>query len=242
MPRDPQHTLPQSQDPGRRLKAGATRRILAVLALPVVWWVGCAAAMVAPAVVHAQGGCDTVAIGVPIAAADTFEVAYFCRGIGEVFVAKDTLIKSISIWRPSVDTADAQPRILFITETDSTGVPDVQRLLLTGKSLQMPPGDGVHPVEYRFLFDPPFALPHKGKFFFDILATEFSSYPVPAIKGDPYPDGVVWQTGPVFYCDVPGYLFVGNPDDDLAFEVQFCSSTSVGTRRTSWGQVKTIYR
>ncbi len=114
--------------------------------------------------------CGARVIGVDPAVADTTVEAFFCRGFGQTFVAADTLVQSISIWRPALPALDGQPRYLFITETDSLGKPDIRRVLLAGLSLVRLVGDGTHPVEYAFLFEPPFALPRRGEFFFDIQA------------------------------------------------------------------------
>ena len=149
-----------------------------------------------------------------------------------MFVAGDTLIHSISVWRRAQPAYDDRPRQLFITEVfdDSYGgTPDVNRVLLTGPVLVIPDGDGVHPVEYRWVFDPPFALPHQGKFFFDIMADPFTVCPVAADSTNPYPDGITWYTGPVWDCSQPGQPFGPEyPTWDLAFEVQFCTAGAVG--------------
>jgi hypothetical protein len=175
--------------------------------------------------------CYPLAAGVQPTAADTVVYPFYCRGWGQVFVAEDTLIHSISVWRRAQPSYDAWPRQLFITETfdDSLAAPDVNRLLLIGSVLVIPNGDGVHPVEYRWTFDPPFALPHRGKFFFDIMADNWSAFPVVADTSNPYPDGMAWKTSPVFDCSQPGSPFdPDNPSRDLAFQVQFCGAGPVG--------------
>jgi hypothetical protein len=149
-----------------------------------------------------------------------------------VFFATDTLIHSITVWGPA--PVDNSPRHLFITETVEDSVygfgpaPDVWRVLF-GPSLMTPSWDGVHAPQYRCVFDPPFALPHRGKFFFDMMANEWIPFPVLAITTDPYPDGAAWETGPVWDCSRPGQPFsLDLPAWDLAFEVQLCGAGAVG--------------
>jgi hypothetical protein len=117
----------------------------------------------------------------------------------------------------------------------------VSQLLLAAPPLVNLVGDGVHPVEYRWVFDPPFALPHQGKFFFDILSGDFS-FGILAATTDPYPDGEGWETAPVFNCDRPGAprSFIQHPD--LVFQIQFCAVGATPTVRSTWGQLKTLYQ
>jgi hypothetical protein len=189
-----------------------------------------------------SGPCQPVTIGVDTTRADTLVMAYFCRGFGQTFLAPDTLIQSLSIWRPAQPPSDGQPRYLFITETDSLGRPAVQQLILGGPSLVRLVGDGVHPVEYRFEFDPPFALPHRGKFFFVIQADFNGAFAIPAATTNPYPDGEGWETGPRADCFGPGSArsYVAHPD--LAYTIQFCRDVATSVRRRTWGQLKAIYR
>ena len=187
-----------------------------------------------------------VRVAVDTTQTDTTVLAWGCRGYGQVFLATDTLIQSISIWRPAQPALDGRPRYLFITETfvnpaDSRVYPDVERLLLDAGSLVNLVGDGIHPVEYRWVFDPPFALPYRGRFFFDILASFFSSWLIPAATADPYPDGEAWETGPVVDCS-PGWPRASPPQADLVFEVRFCATGATPALPKSWGRLKVMYR
>lgn len=190
-----------------------------------------------------------VSVAVDTAQADTSVTAFLCRGYGQVFLATDTLIQSISIWRSAQPPLiDAAPRHLFITGTgtvpgDPRVYPDVEPVLLDAGPLVVLAGDGIHPIEYRWVFDPLFALPHRGHFFFDILASEHSSWGIPAVTTDPYPDGEAWETGPNF-CEGPGPPrgFASPPYVDLVFEVRFCATGATPALPTSWGRLKVIYR
>lgn len=176
--------------------------------------------------------CSPLSIGVPPDEADTSVVSWGCRGWGEVFPAPDTLIHSISVWGPA--PLDNRRRELFITETGYDSVygfgayPDVNRVLFGPSLLTPSPWDGVHAPEYRYVFDPPFALPHRGYFFFDIMAETVSSYPDLASTTNPYANGAIWETGPVWDCSQPGAPYGDSPTWDMAFEVQFCGAGAVG--------------
>ncbi len=191
--------------------------------------------------------CTETTIGVAIARADSFAVAYLCRGYGQVFAAPDTLIHSITIWRPADDAADGQARCLFITDVrlgaDSLVIPDTPTVLLAGPCIVNEFGDGVHPMEYRFTFDPPFVLPHNGNFFFVIQGEEkFSGFRMLAAAGNPYPEGDSWETGPVFDCSIPGYPRHRSTDLDLVFEIAYCATGATPVRQMSWGKLKIMYR
>jgi hypothetical protein len=192
--------------------------------------------------------CDfRVKVAVDATRADTSVVAYFCRGYGQVFLAADTLIQSISIWRPAERALDGAPRHLFITETGTDPgyplvYPDVRRVLLDAGLVVNSVGDGIHPVEYRWVFNPPFALPHRGKFFLAVLASEGSVWLLSAVTTDPYPDGEAWELSPDILC-APGPPFGDTPPHlDLVFEVQFCATGATLARPGSWGRLKVIYR
>lgn len=182
-------------------------------------------------------------IGVPSARADTGAVAYDCRGQGETFLAVDTLITSIRVWRPAQVKLDVIPRYIFITGMrDSSDVPNTFDVLLRDTLAVGTVGDGIHPVEYRFEYDPPFALPRAGRFFLDVLAQELSAYGVSAATGNPYAAGRMWWTGPVFSCPVPGTPHLVDENLDLVFSITFCPQSGTPAKRTTWGAVKVVYR
>ena len=216
----------------RSRPAGATTVLIGLLWLPLA---------------HEAAGspCGPVEVGVGVAGADTAETVYFCRGQAQVFEAEDTLISSITVWNTPRSFVDVIPRFLFITEvlTEFNDVPDVQRVLLAGRTLVVPDsGDGVTPIEYRFVFEPPFSLPRKGKFAFVIQADYDWAHGIMAATGDPYPHGQVWWTGPVSDCSVPGHPVSRHPSWDLAFEVEFCRDLATPAVRPTWGRLKVIYR
>jgi hypothetical protein len=169
-------------------------------------------------------------------------LACTCRGRAQEFFANYTLIHSISVWRPASQVVNAIPRHLYITDVLPNGTPNTDAILLGDSPLVILNGDGVNPVEYRWVFDPPFALPHKGTFFFDLLAERFDVFSILATKVDRYPDGSIWDSDPVALCNQPGGVTVDPDLGDFAFEIQFCVAGATPTRATTWGAVKTIYR
>ena len=188
-----------------------------------------------------SGPCPAETVGVSVAEWDTGLFAFDCRGIGQVFRAPDTLISSITIWRPAEEETTLFARRLFITDVDaSSGVPLLEQVLLVGPELRVLAGDGVHPVEYRYAFDPPFVLPRRGLFFFAILAEGFGTVNILGTERNLYPDGRAWETGPDLLC-IPSGAKPIDPNLDLVFEIEFCNTGTTPVRRRSWGELKIRY-
>jgi hypothetical protein len=167
--------------------------------------------------------CTTNVVEVDTTRADTLVYAFYGRGFGQVFDAVDTLIHSISIWRPAMPDSDGQPRFLYVTAVNqANGIPVTQQVLLSGPSLVVLAGDGVSPVEYRFVFDPPFGLPGPGQYFFDILPDCGGVFGILAATDDPYPGGQAWSSGPDIYCNAPVGVHDRGPKIDLVFRIEFC--------------------
>lgn len=187
--------------------------------------------------------CQPVAVAVDTSLADTGVLSWGCRGYGQVFLAADTLVQSISIWRLAHIALDGIPRYLFLLGTDSLGRPDADQLLLDAGPLVRQAGDGIHPVEYRWVFDPPFSLPRRGKFCLVAMASYLSNFDIPAAATNPYPDGEAWEMTAVWNCSQPGPPYGDTPPEiDLVFEVRFCASGATPALPQSWGHLKVIYR
>jgi hypothetical protein len=110
--------------------------------------------------------------------ADTVVTEYLDRDLGQTFLATDTLIRSLTVWRPALPDTDGLYIHLFIVGVDSTGVVIADDIVLDGPRVVNFVGDGIHPVPLKFEFDPPFALPHRGEYCFvplwDFCAAGFS--------------------------------------------------------------------
>ncbi len=191
---------------------------------------------------YAVATCSTKTLSVAVADADTFLQPFGGRSWGETFLATDTIITSVSVWlavKPTVGWGH-----LFVTDVDSSGTPDVlfAHVLLDGPVLLPPAGDGIHPTEFRFALDPPFALPGRGQFFFSVEANDcFSSFSLLADTQNAYPRGAAWHTVPTTDCNNLGGARASLPGTDLVFEIEFCD-TMTSTRHPTWGEMKVRYR
>lgn len=188
--------------------------------------------------------CASYTVGIDPSRVDTALVNAFCGGWGQVFQAQDTLIRSISVWRPALPAADPYPYRLFITSTDGTGRPTPGTYIspiLTGPALVIPMSDSLRPVRYQYLFDPPVALPYRGLFTFSIVSTELSLIRVLGVTTNWYPQGQAWFLDGDSQC-LPSDGYSRGPNIDIAFEIEFCSLGPTTVQKKSWGQLKILYR
>jgi hypothetical protein len=189
--------------------------------------------------------CTPESVGVDTSLADgTLGVgAIDGEGPGETFAAVDTLIRSITVWRAAVETPNADPLKLWITEVDSTGAPLIGRVVFDGPALSVPYGDGIHPIKIQYSFDPPIALPHRGRYFFATQELCYGAFNLLISVGDPYVDGGLWRTGRSNFSDcILAYNIDRISDYDLVFTIEFCNTRTTPTRSKTWGQVKMMYR
>ena len=192
--------------------------------------------------------CGGAVIGVDPSLGDTQFDPVLGRAANQVFFAADTLIHSITIWKPALPDTNVNPLHLFITGTDSSAAdsltgwrPDTNDILLDGPIVDDAYTDGVHPKPIVFTFEPPFALPHRGHFSFAIK--EELCYGLIALlansKGS-YLEGGCWKTVPSNGC--VGLGESPRPvSGDLVFEIEFCSAPAPAIRE-SWGSLKALYR
>lgn len=189
--------------------------------------------------------CPTVRVGVDSTRSDSCFAVYLGSAWGQVFEARDTLVAAISVWREAkVNNTSLR---IYVLELDSTGRPDFHRVLRRGPTLYTEDGDGVHPVRFRFEFDPPVILPGPGHYEFAVQVA-----PDPVCDGatcllgsarDPYAEGDAWEhprNYPLPDCPLLSAKSF-NADIDLCFEVEFCDTTTL-VRPSSWGNLKIRYR
>ena len=192
--------------------------------------------------------CPTNTVSIDTSMANSKVVVWSGRAWGQVFLAPDTLIQSITVWRYSIPEVNEFPMKLYISEIDSTERPITDQLLLDGPSVVLTlEGDGVTPERVDYVFDPPFALPRTGKFFFAIKDELcFGAFGLLSDTTNPYPHGKAWITEPLnLFCDDLGccpWDFGGNID--LIFDIVFClpPTTDVSFPSDSWGRIKANYR
>src|SRR6266850_2059171 len=139
--------------------------------------------------------CAIESVGVDTSQANDSVPAIFGEAPGETFQAADTLVSSITVWRAAVESLNTSPMKLWITEVDSAGMPLTDHVVLDGPTLSGPLGDGVHPNKIRYSFDPPIALPRRGRYFFAIQHRCVGFFDLVATLYDVYAGGSLWRTG-----------------------------------------------
>src|SRR5207247_9059972 len=94
-------------------------------------------------------------------------------------------------------------------------------------------------------FGHPLALPRQDEFAMFFQAEDCwpgEPWRLLVDEHNHYPEGIHWVTGRAtnscYLRDVAG----GADNTDLIFRIDFCSTASTPVRRTSWGDVKVIYR
>ena len=216
------------------------------------WWVGVFALATAA---HTSPGMAAALDGwVPMVVANDTSKATFAGGpflgsaIGQVFFAPETLITEIDVWRPA-DYQSAIGAHIFVTGVDTTRVPafpDVGMKFQDGPTVTVydsdPPGQL---IRVPFVFDPPVVLPHPGLYAMFFQAEDcWDGEPWRLLfsQNNDYPFGILWVTGRSQNgCYLPAPAG-GGDNDDLIFEIRFCSEGVTPTRRRSWGTLKAIYR
>ena len=186
--------------------------------------------------------CNLVSVGIDTSYANDLVGVLCGEAPGETFLAADTLVQSITVWRAAVETPHGGGFKLWITRVDSTGRPQWTQVVLEGPVIYVPFGDGVHPIKMEYLFDPPFALPGPGPYWFAVQDYCGSHFDLLITSLNLYPDGGLWRSSESCFesCILRG---AGNLSSyDLVFTIEFCRDTVTAVHPTSWGQLKTIYR
>jgi hypothetical protein len=213
-------------------------RSLAVIG--VLWW----ACVAGPSMASAQD-CSRSVVGVGLEHARGWASAFLGHAIGQSFVTSDTLMVGLSVWRTPYQGNSEIGLKLYITELDSLGVPLLDRIVYSGRTLTIVNGDTLNPTEFRWEMDPPLALPHRGGFAFFLAQDPCVLYVDVYTTAEDvglYADGIVWITGRSPCRLIPGNLEPPYPRADLIFRAEFCQDTTTPTQRSTWGKVKARYR
>ncbi len=189
--------------------------------------------------------CAPVTIGLDTSQANTSGGYFLGEAPGQTFLARDTLIHSLTVWRVASQYYSLYGMHLYITETDSTGTPLVNRVVQDGPVVFNPYGDGIHPTPFQWVFDPPVALPRTGRyaFFLEIYPCQIYYFDVLGREEggeDLYPDGHYWSTTRSGLC-LPEAPVSSYPTGDMIFQIEFCDS-STPVRPMTWGRLKMMYR
>ena len=187
--------------------------------------------------------CQPSSVGVDTSQATSATATALGDAVGEVFYAPDTLVTAVTIWRQAFLDSNIVGLKLYVANVDSTGRPIPQSLVLDGPTVYHILGDGIHPTPFRFEFNPPLVLPHRGTYEFAFQSRPCgSSFFFIYNNTNALPQGSLWwhgqtsnsgcrlRTGPQEY-----------PTQDLVFEVEFCQSATP-TLSETWGHLKHVYR
>ena len=218
----------------------------AMLALLVGSYISCSAvgATARPSPARPAAACEFVDVGLDTSYATVTDpvLAFSGRAVAQVFLARDTLISSITVWEPPTRDTLGYGMHLFICGVDSNLKPIPGNILLDGPTkVLLPPSPGTQPVTYTF--DPPFALPKPGHYALAIKEEDpwcYGAFVLAADSAGHYPDGGGWIIHPYVDCRWLGQFAIGFTFD-VIFDVQFCLP-GTPARKTSWGEVKAHYR
>ena len=224
-----------------QISLGCATKCLAVLTLlTAVTGSGIGMASPRPSV------CDSCSGGVDSSLTTSGTLAsYLGKAICQVFEAPDSLLSAFTVWRiPDLVVPNTYGMHLYITEVDSSGTPDVARVVLDGPTLVLQ-GTSAAPRAVKYRFEPPLSLPHRGKFAASIKEEDpfcAGGFSLLADSTESYPCGEVWRITPFASCVGLGASVFHLSGYDLAFQVQFACTGSTAVLPTSWGSLKARYR
>jgi hypothetical protein len=190
----------------------------------------------------AREDCGTTVLEIDTTGATRSVAAIWGQGPGQTFVAEDTLISAITVWRRANQGTNRSDMKLWIVEVDSTGRPQDRRVVYEGPILRVMFGDGVHAVEIRYDLDPPAVLPYRGKFGFFIQHQCEYLFDL-LIRDDVYAGGELWRSEIAIYhgCELRG-IFDHFDEFNLACKIEYCSDATTPITSGSWGRLKVRYR
>ena len=191
--------------------------------------------------------CVQDTIGIDPSIADNAGGDALGESVGQTFYAADTLMTFLRVWRVENQQNNIIGMHLYITMTLPSGEPDMNGVLVDGPTLVNQFGDGVHPIEFEWQWDPPLALPHRGEYTFflgqdpcigywDILTKTGTIF---------YPDGEFVWTPRSSDCRLSPLMqgrIRHNAQDDCVFQIGFCHDAATTQRRRTWGELKMLYR
>jgi hypothetical protein len=191
--------------------------------------------------------CTPVLVGIDTTFANTSRSPFLGKALGQTFLAQDTVLSRITIWRWRNDLSVVGVH-LFITAVDTTQTPprpDTQQILLDGPTLTVydsaPPGQF---IELAFELSPPLVLPRPGLYAWFVQADACnggSVWNIAANDTNPDPNGNYWITNrAVQGCYLPA-VSGGEDLTDLLYQIEYCRAETTPTLRRSWGELKVIY-
>ncbi len=188
----------------------------------------------AGAVLHADEPCTSYATGTASSSARGHTAVFLGKSAGQTFVARDTALRSITVWH---EPRDAHERVtLRIMRTTPAGVP-------TGTVLSRSDWLDLKSPSIHYEFDPPLGLPARGRYAFVLQTCGTALGLRYDFSDDLYPEGRFWYSGRSgcgAYVDEPDDARV--VDADLIFKIEFCGTGATSASDAPWGQQKERFR
>ena len=220
--------------------------VILLCATQLLWLGGPATSVAGPPAHPAGAGCIADTVGLDPSIWNTGRGTFFGRALGQTFLAEDTVITRITVWRPPniIDVVGAH---LFITTVDTaTQRPVTQGILQNGPTVVVrdsdPPGQL---IRMDFVIEPPLLLPGLGlyAFFLQREGCDSGETRLIASTSDPYAQGIYWLTGRTIFgpCALRS-VTSGENNTDLIFEIEYCKTDLTAVRARSWGELKLLYR
>jgi hypothetical protein len=224
------------------------RGIVLLCATQLLWFGGPAASVASPQVHPAGAGCLADTAGLDPSIWNTSRGTFFGRALGQTFLAPDTVITRITVWRPP-NQINAVGTRLFVTTVDTAQTPPrpvTQGILQDGPTVFIrdsdPPGQL---IRMDFVIEPPLVLQGPGlhAFFLQREGCDAGETIITANDADPYPNGIYWLTGRTIFgpCALRS-VTSGEDHTDLIFEIEYCKTDVTPVRARSWGELKLLYR
>ncbi len=211
---------------------------------PTSAWAAAALTLVlgacAPQLVIA-GDCAYDTLGVSADVGNATSYISLGQAKAQSFTAVDTLVESITVWRPANRLTPIGVH-LYINKAFYQ-FPIILDGGLARANDSEPPGG---PIPLTWRFDPPARLPGPGDYILVIQeeACNLWDYPILYHTGsDAYPPGgcaYTWRA--TVDCFIPSWKGACPTDVDMCFRVVFCHDVATAVRRSSWGQLKILYR
>jgi len=217
-------------------------------AAQLLWLGGSTACLANPPARRAATACVAETVGLNPSIWNTGRGTFFGRALGQTFLAVDTVITRITVWRTPNDI-DAVGTHLFVTTVDTTRTPPrpvTQGILQDGPTVFVrdsdPPGQL---IRMDFVIEPPLVLPQPGlyAFFLQREGCDAGETRIIASTNNPYPYGIYWLTGRMVFLPC-GLRSVTSGEDftDLIFQIEFCNTHATPVRARTWGGLKLLYR
>ncbi len=194
--------------------------------------------------------CTRDTVGLDPSMANSSLGTFLGSALGQTFLASDTLLTRITVWRPP-NQINAVGTRLFVTIVDTTFSPPrpittwpSNGIIQDGPTVFIRDGDPGQHIRMDFVLDPPLALPRPRMYamFFQREGCDIGETRLITAEPGVYAPGTYWDSprtagGSCYLRPTNDWL-----DIDLIFELEFCRDVQTPALRRTWGSVKTIYR